>query len=171
MVAKERNSLVYALKYSHDFYCVQGKLSVCSSLVSEWLCCSSEMPMRPVTDIPSLSRGRAGARTAHKDLWHLPCSLKQVSLGTRLSLQTGVRWSQASLGRCLWHVDHKQLPWHAAALQRCSILYLPLSGVLNKTTDVQGRIPQLLCDILLRAAWQWSCAWYHSQIVQGMGEY
>lgn len=50
------------------------------------------MPMRPVTDIPSLSRGRAGARTAHKDLWHLPCSSKQVSLGIRLSLQTGVRW-------------------------------------------------------------------------------
>lgn len=170
MAVKERNSLLCALKYSQIFYCVQGKLSVCSSSVSEWFCCSSEVPMRSVTDISSLFRGTAGARTAQEDLWYLSCSVEQVSLGTRLWLQTGVVWSQASLDQWLWHVDPKQLPWHAAALWRCSIFYLPLSGVLNKTTDVQARIPQLLCDILLRAAWQWRCAWLCSQIVQGMGE-
>lgn len=131
--------------------------------MSESFCCDSEMPMRSGTDIPSFFRGRAGARTAHEDLWHLSYSLKQVSLSTRLWLQTGVRSmttsvTSASLGQWIWDVDSKQLPWHAAALQRCSIFYLPLSGVLNKTTDVQVQVPQLLWDILLRAAWQWSCA-------------
>lgn len=49
----------------------------------------------------------------------------------------------------LWHVDHKRLPSCATTLKSCSVFYLPLSGVLIKTADVQGLIP-------LSAAWHFA---------------
>lgn len=114
---------------------------VCSWLMSEWLCCSSEVADETRHGPSCPFRCRAGARQgSHGSL--APFSLFKVDQsGHRLWLADRNE-VMPGLDLRLWHVGHKRLPSLPATLKSCSIFYLPLSGVLIKIADVQGLIPQ-----------------------------